>query len=783
MIYICNYIEYYTMSEICKWILKLKKDINVDINNEYYILTYKQISCKICKPNKTYKYYIVLPNDGNDYIWYDIINNYCITKFKNEINLINKIIKYIEKEIDTKELTNKLDNNIENNMEYYKIKLKLTEMINSSTTSLVIKNTGSIKKLYDEKIVGDIIINEYLECWKWCKENNATVNIINNNVYSWYICLNKLKTILNDEIINVIFEIHFHNKLYPNYPPLVTILSPKFKDKLNHRISNSKMTQLSYWTPTRNIKYIINRIKSIIEQWGKIKLENTIIKQMNIINIESNLIKLSSVIDNIILNDCIDTDVTFIKFNLYDEQLKIISDNYTKKTNYWKSGTGYGHSGSSSWNPIEYIELQKEKDKEIGIIIENIIKELNKIVIESEFEEIYEIISKSLLIQHLKQQFKNSTLLDIQNREPLFKIYMTLLETLATEKSIYLYDIKNDENENLYDILNKMYNILEISLKLDKDNKFIEHIYNVLQFNIFPLYNKYKKQISTNDDEKEEKEIIKETTVMEEYKKNMIDLCFAYEPILETNYYTIYKNEFKSEKGIWKMCQKRLACEISSLSQQNQLPINYESSIFLRIDEDNPMIMRVMITGPPDTPYDSGCYIFDIYTNTNYPKESPKCWFMNHGGHRFNPNLYANGKVCLSLLGTWNVVHSESEKWNEKTSSILQILISIQSQIFIEKPYFNEPGYDSKIGNHQYEKISNNYNETIRLYVMKSAIYDLLIKPDIYPQFKNVIINHFKIKKNYINNLCNKWFIDASDNMKKEYKNIIDQIKTELDKL
>ena len=53
MIYICNYIEYYTMSEICKWILKLKKDINVDINNEYYILTYKQISCKICKQNKT----------------------------------------------------------------------------------------------------------------------------------------------------------------------------------------------------------------------------------------------------------------------------------------------------------------------------------------------------------------------------------------------------------------------------------------------------------------------------------------------------------------------------------------------------------------------------------------------------------------------------------------------------------------------------------------------------------------------------------------------------------
>ena len=108
---------------------------------------------------------------------------------------------------------------------------------------------------------------------------------------------------------------------------------------------------------------------------------------------------------------------------------------------------------------------------------------------------------------------------------------------------------------------------------------------------------------------------------------------------------------FTSEKGSnWKICQKRLASELTSLMPVNLLPIDYDSSIFVRVDDNNPMIIRALITGPPDTPYDSGCLIFDIYTPSEYPKKAPYVWFMNHGGKRFNPNLYDSGKVCLSVF-------------------------------------------------------------------------------------------------------------------------------------
>jgi ubiquitin-protein ligase len=62
------------------------------------------------------------------------------------------------------------------------------------------------------------------------------------------------------------------------------------------------------------------------------------------------------------------------------------------------------------------------------------------------------------------------------------------------------------------------------------------------------------------------------------------------------------------------------------------------------------------------------------------------------GTVRFNPNLYNNGKVCLSLLGTWR--GQSTENWDAKVSTILQVLLSVQAIIMSNEVYFNEPGYE-----------------------------------------------------------------------------------------
>ncbi len=53
------------------------------------------------------------------------------------------------------------------------------------------------------------------------------------------------------------------------------------------------------------------------------------------------------------------------------------------------------------------------------------------------------------------------------------------------------------------------------------------------------------------------------------------------------------------------------------------------------------------------------------------------CKCALQGRARFNPNLYADGKVCLSLINTWHASH-ESEKWSPERTNTFQVLMSIQ---------------------------------------------------------------------------------------------------------
>jgi len=152
---------------------------------------------------------------------------------------------------------------------------------------------------------------------------------------------------------------------------------------------------------------------------------------------------------------------------------------------------------------------------------------------------------------------------------------------------------------------------------------------------------------------------------------------------------------------------KRLAQESVTLS--TSLPIAYGSTIFVRCDTDRLDVMKVcsaflhfklqywswtmidfihwlhtcsvhfawleqvLITGPAGTPYSNGCFEFDVYFPSDYPN-APMMINLETTGRqriRFNPNLYTDGKVCLSILNTWH--GRPEEKWNPQTSSLLPV--------------------------------------------------------------------------------------------------------------
>eukprot|EP01120_Amphizonella_sp_Union-15-10_P000113 TRINITY_DN10134_c0_g2_i1.p1 TRINITY_DN10134_c0_g2~~TRINITY_DN10134_c0_g2_i1.p1 ORF type:complete len:250 (+),score=48.77 TRINITY_DN10134_c0_g2_i1:55-750(+) len=220
----------------------------------------------------------------------------------------------------------------------------------------------------------------------------------------------------------------------------------------------------------------------------------------------------------------------------------------------------------------------------------------------------------------------------------------------------------------------------------------------------------------------------------------------------------------------------RLNKECSMLP--TSLPVSRGSSIFVRVDEERIDVMKAIITGPKGSPYESGCYLFDIFFPPTYPQDPPlfNLQTTGNGTVRFNPNLYNDGKVCLSLLGTWH--GDKSSKWNSASSTLHQVLISIQGLILVEEPYFNEPSYEAQRGTKEGINMSREYNENLIYNSIRYAMLDMIRNP---PQgFVEVVRSHFLLEREAIMKQCDLWLLRSSSSNKSKLARIIVELKKEL---
>lgn len=134
---------------------------------------------------------------------------------------------------------------------------------------------------------------------------------------------------------------------------------------------------------------------------------------------------------------------------------------------------------------------------------------------------------------------------------------------------------------------------------------------------------------------------------------------------------------------------RRIAKEHKIL--RGSLPPN----IFVRTWESRLDLLRVLIIGPNDTPYEYAPFVIDFHLGSTYPQSAPEAFFHSwtNGNGPVNPNLYEDGKICLSLLGTWHT-DERNESWSPAKSTLLQVLVSIMGLVLVKEPYYNEAGYD-----------------------------------------------------------------------------------------
>ena len=133
--------------------------------------------------------------------------------------------------------------------------------------------------------------------------------------------------------------------------------------------------------------------------------------------------------------------------------------------------------------------------------------------------------------------------------------------------------------------------------------------------------------------------------------------------------------------------------------------------------------MKVLITGSADTPYAHGCYLFDLFFPGDYPTTPPKMQLLTTGNNkiRFNPNLYSNGYICLSLLGTWR--GEQGETWTALSNTV-QIFLSLQAIVMNEEVFFNEPGYEKEKNTAHGKKFYQAFSNIVKYANIKYAMID-----------------------------------------------------------
>lgn len=174
---------------------------------------------------------------------------------------------------------------------------------------------------------------------------------------------------------------------------------------------------------------------------------------------------------------------------------------------------------------------------------------------------------------------------------------------------------------------------------------------------------------------------------------------------------------------------KRILSDLKII-KSNNLDSNH---IYVSTNDEDMFNIKAMIVGPDDTPYEGGFYFINLDIPRNYPLEPPKGKFMTLNNQiRFNPNLYKNGKICVSILNTWS-----GPSWTT-ACTLSGVLLSIQS-LLNERPIQNEPGWEKETG----EKCKF-YNDLISFFNIKVALIQMINEtPPGFGEFKDIMLKHF----------------------------------------
>ena len=170
-----------------------------------------------------------------------------------------------------------------------------------------------------------------------------------------------------------------------------------------------------------------------------------------------------------------------------------------------------------------------------------------------------------------------------------------------------------------------------------------------------------------------------------------------------------------------------------------------EQGIFYEVNDSDISTGTALIIGPPNTPYEGGFYFFSVKFPPNYPFDPPAmCTLTQDGFTRFNPNLYREGKICLSLINTWHV----GDKWSA-VQTLQSVMLSVLSSVLTKGAFQHEPNVGLATG-----PLAEVYDRMILHANLQTIMRMIENPPEFAKPFYDTICESFLANKKRLNNLA-----------------------------
>ncbi|KAG6900953.1 hypothetical protein C0993_004390 [Termitomyces sp. T159_Od127] len=298
-------------------------------------------------------------------------------------------------------------------------------------------------------------------------------------------------------------------------------------------------------------------------------------------------------------------------------------------------GVGYaGDAKEDNTGQLEAQAMQHSKDEKIGKLLSDIRVYLPNIHRDGGGQTSDYLVHPTALA-HLRRRFnyicstllRNDSLADMSDRSVLYFELLHWLETISSHEAL-----ASMMAMPIMVVLTTA-SAIDRSLRETKGDAFVERLHASLPKVFTSSSSSTPFQIDAGTTEESAQKAYIEWASRVRFKYCDLTIPMGDGDEEASPHYKFYFNNEARMLASSDIPKRSLAIAKELAILTTNLPVAWNSSIFLRVDETRVDVIKALITGPEGTPYHNGCYLFDIFLGPTYNQSPPNVKYMTMLGN------------------------------------------------------------------------------------------------------------------------------------------------------